>query len=154
MVLRTELNTAMKNAMKSKQTADLATIRLILAAIKDRDIAAREHGVQDGVDDDSIRELLQKMIKQRGESIVLYEQGGRIELADSERAEIEVIKQFLPKQLDAAATLDAAKKAIESVGAEGIKDMGKVMASLRQTHGAALDAQTAAEAAKRLLTTS
>ena len=153
MVLRTELNTAMKNAMKSKKTADLATIRLILAAIKDRDIAAREHGVQDGVDDDSIRELLQKMIKQRGESITLYEQGGRVELADSERAEIEVIKQFLPKQLDAAATLDAAKKAIEFVGAEGIKDMGKVMASLRQTYGAALDAQTAAEAAKRLLTT-
>lgn len=151
-MLRNELSNAMKDAMKSKRSSDLATIRLILAAVKDRDIAAREHGVQDGVDDDSIRDLLQKMIKQRGESITLYEQGGRIELADAERAEIDVIKQFLPKQLDAQATAEAAKKAIKAVSAEGIKDMGKVMAHLRQTHGASLDPQTAAEAAKRLLT--
>ena len=138
-MLRTELNIAMKNAMKSKQTADLATIRLILAAIKDRDIAAREHGVQDGVDDESIRELLQKMIKQRGESITLYEQGGRVELADSERAEIEVIKQFLPKQLDDAEIESAVSDAIAAVGAESLRDMGKVMGELKSKFTGQMD---------------
>lgn len=150
-MLRDELKNAMKDAMRSKRTHDLSTIRLILAAVKDRDIAAREHGRHDGVDDDSIRDLLQKMIKQRGDSIALYEQGGRLELAEAERAEIEVIKGFLPAQLDAAATEAAVDGAIAAIGAAGIKDMGKVMGELRAKHGAALDVPTAAAIAKKRL---
>jgi len=105
----------------------------------------------DGVDDDSIRDLLQKMIKQRGESISLYEQGGRLELAEAERAEIEVIKTFLPTQMSADQVETAVEAAIARIGAAGIKDMGKVMAELRQKHGAALDVPTAAALAKRRL---
>lgn len=141
----------MKEAMLNKRAQELATIRLILAAIKDRDIAAREHGKMDGVDDDSIRELLQKMIKQRGDSIALYEQGGRLELAESEQAEIDVIKGFLPAQMDASETEAAVDAAIRDVGAAGIKDMGKVMGALRSAHGAALDIPTAAAVAKQRL---
>ena len=85
-MLRDELKEAMKAAMKERRPTELATIRLILAAVKDRDIAAREHGQHDGVDDSAIRDLLQKMIKQRGESISMYEQGGRLELAEAEQA--------------------------------------------------------------------
>jgi len=150
-MLRDELKTAMKSAMREKRTAELSTIRLILAAIKDRDIAAREHGQHDGVADEEIRGLLQKMIKQRGDSIALYEQGGRLELADAERAEVEVIKSFLPRQLDEAETAAAVDAAIKASGAAGIKDMGKVMAALREAHGAALQAQTAAAVAKQKL---
>jgi len=150
-MLRDELKNAMKDAMREKRAHELATIRLILAAVKDRDIAAREHGRMDGVDDDSIRDLLQKMIKQRGESISLYEQGGRLELAEAERAEIEVIKTFLPTQMSADQVETAVEAAIARIGAAGIKDMGKVMAELRQKHGAALDVPTAAALAKRRL---
>lgn len=150
-MLRDDLKNAMKSAMKDRRTAELATIRLILAAIKDRDIAAREHGQHDGVDDDAIRGLLQKMIKQRGESIALYEQGGRLELAQSEQAEVDVIRSFLPAPMDAAQTEAAVDAAIDQVGASGIKDMGKVMAALKQQHAASLDAQMAASVAKKRL---
>ena len=114
-MLRDELKNAMKDAMREKRTHELATIRLILAAVKDRDIAAREHGRMDGVDDDSIRDLLQKMIKQRGESIALYEQGGRLELAEAERAEIDIIKGFLPAQMsedEVKAAVDQARSSL------------------------------------------
>jgi len=150
-MLRDELKNAMKDAMRAKRTAELSTIRLILAAVKDRDIAVREHGQHDGVDDDSIRDLLAKMIKQRGDSIALYEQGGRLELAEAEQAEIEIIKGFLPTQMDAATTQAAVDAAILKVGAAGIKDMGKVMAVLREQHGATLDVATAAGIAKTRL---
>lgn len=150
-MLRDQLKDAMKSAMREKRADELATIRLILAAVKDRDIAAREHGQRDGVDDDAIRELLQKMIKQRGDSITLYEQGGRLELAEAERAEIEIIKGFLPTQMDEAETELAVDRAIAKIGAVGIKDMGKVMGALRAEHGAALDVPTAAGIAKKRL---
>jgi uncharacterized protein YqeY len=150
-MLRDELKNAMKDAMRGRRTAELSTIRLILAAVKDRDIAAREHGQHDGVDDDAIRDLLAKMIKQRGDSIALFEQGGRLELAEAEQVEIEIIKGFLPTQMDAAATESAVDGAISTVGAAGIKDMGKVMAALRETHGATLDVATAAGIAKKRL---
>ena len=150
-MLREELKTAMKTALREKRQTELATIRLIIAALKDRDIAAREHGQMDGVDDDAIRDLLQKMVKQRGESIKLYEQGGRLELAEAEQAEIDVIKGFLPKQMDAGETEAAVDAAINAVGATGIKEMGKVMAHLKQAHGAELDTPTAAAAAKKRL---
>ena len=150
-MLRDELKTAMKSALRERRTEELSTIRLILAAVKDRDIAAREHGQHDGVDDDDIRDLLAKMIKQRGDSISLYEQGGRLELAEAERNEIAIIKNFLPKQMDEAATEAAVDAAIAEIGAAGIKDMGKVMAELRAKHGAALDVQSAAGLAKKRL---
>jgi len=150
-MLRDELKNAMKDAMREKRATDLATIRLILAAVKDRDIAAREHGQMNGVDDDSIRDLMQKMIKQRGESIALYEQGGRLELAEAERAEIETISRFLPAQMDDSQIEAAVADAIAAVGATGIKEMGKVMAELREKHGAALNAQAAAGVAKKKL---
>lgn len=150
-MLREELKTAMKSALREKRSAELATIRLILAAVKDRDIAAREHGQHDGVDDDDIRELLQKMIKQRGESIALYEQGGRLELAAAEQAEVEIIRGFLPRQMNADETEAAVDTAIAAIGAVGIKDMGKVMAELRAKHGAALDVAAAAGLAKQRL---
>ncbi len=150
-MLRDELKNAMKDALRNKRTSELATIRLILAAVKDRDIAAREHGQHNGVDDDSIRDLLKKMIKQRGESISLYEQGGRLELAEAERAEVDVIKNFLPAEMSEEQTVAAVDAAIAAVGAVGIKDMGKVMAALREKHGAALDAQKAAASAKQRL---
>lgn len=150
-MLRDELKNAMRTAMREKRKADLATIRLILAAVKDRDIAARGDGNHDGVDDDAIRDLLQKMIKQRGDSISLYEQGGRLELAEAERAEIEVIKGFLPVQMTDEETEAACEAAITAIGAAGIKDMGKVMAELRARHGGALDVPKAAAIAKRRL---
>jgi len=141
----------MKTAMREKRKAELSTIRLILAAVKDRDIAAREHGQHDGVDDDEIRDLLAKMIKQRGDSISLYEQGGRLELAEAEQNEIAVIKTFLPQQMNEAEVEAAVDAAIAKIGAAGIKDMGKLMAELRTKHGAALDVQTAASLAKKRL---
>lgn len=150
-MLREELKTAMKSALREQRKAELSTIRLILAAVKDRDIAAREHGQHDGVDDDDILDLLAKMIKQRGESILLYEQGGRLELAEAEQNEIAVIKGFLPKQMDEAEIEAAVDAAIAHIGAAGIKDMGKVMAELRARHGAALDVQSAASLAKKRL---
>lgn len=150
-MLREELKTAMKSAMLEKRKEELSTIRLILAAVKDRDIAAREHGQHDGVDDDEIRDLLAKMIKQRGDSIALYEQGGRLELAEAERDEISVIKTFLPRQMEESEVEAAVDDAISSIGAAGIKDMGKVMADLRAKHGAALDVPTAAAFAKKRL---
>ena len=150
-MLRDELKEAMKAAMKERRPTELATIRLILAAVKDRDISAREHGQHDGVDDSAIRDLLQKMIKQRGESISMYEQGGRLELAEAEQAEIDVIKTFLPAQLTAEEIEAAVEDAIAEIGAAGIKDMGKVMAVLRERHAATLDVPTAAAIAKRRL---
>lgn len=150
-MLRDQLKDALKTAMREKQPIALSTIRLILAAVKDRDIASRQDGRRDDVDDDAIRDLLQKMIKQRGDSIALYEQGGRLELAEAERSEIEIIKKFLPTQMDEAETEAAVDQAIAKIGAAGIKDMGKVMGELRAAHGAALDVPTAAGVAKRRL---
>ena len=150
-MLRDDLKSAMKDAMRNKRPAELSTIRLILAAIKDRDIANRSDGSRDGVSDDEIQELLQKMVKQRNESIKMYEQGGRLELAEAEQAEIAVIQTFLPEQMDEAAMGAAIDKAIADTGAASINDMGKVMGALKSKHADTIDFSIVSSIIKELL---
>ena len=128
MGLRDKITQSLKEAMKEKDAVRLSTLRLINAAIKDRDIALRSGGEDDaGVEDDEILVILGKMVKQRQESARAYEEGGRLELAEKELEEIEVIKMFLPRQLDEGETAAAVDEAIEKTGASSIRDMGKVM---------------------------
>ena len=138
-MLRPALNDALKNAMKAKDQRALSTVRLILAALKDRDIAVRSAGTCDPIPDSAILEMLQKMVKQRHESIEMYTKGNRPELAQQEREEIGVIEGFMPKQMGEAEMSAAVDAAIAAVGAAGIKDMGKVMASLKQEHAGVMD---------------
>ncbi|HEY4135400.1 MAG TPA: GatB/YqeY domain-containing protein [Alphaproteobacteria bacterium] len=138
-MLRPALNDALKNAMKAKDQRALSTVRLILAALKDRDIAARGTGSSEPIPDSAILEMLQKMVKQRHESIEMYTKGNRPELAQQEREEIAVIESFLPKQMDEAEMSAAVDAAIAATGAAGIKDMGKVMAALKQDHAGVMD---------------
>ncbi|MEL7047410.1 MAG: GatB/YqeY domain-containing protein [Pseudomonadota bacterium] len=154
--MRDQLSAATKTAMKSGQKTRLTTLRLINAAIKDRDIAARvdEKGVATGkerVEDTEILALLQKMIKQRRDSIESYTTGGRPELADKEAAEIEIIEEFLPEQMDEGATREAVEKVIEELGCGGLKDMGKTMASLKERYAGQMDFSKASAMAKDLL---
>jgi hypothetical protein len=138
-MLRQTLNEALKDAMRAKNARSVATLRLILAALKDRDIAARTSGNQDGIDDAAILSMLQTMVKQRRESIIMYEQGGRAELAQQEREEIDVIEAFLPRQLNEDDTREAIAALIAELGATGVKDMGKVMAELRGRFAGQMD---------------
>lgn len=137
--------------MKARQERPISTIRLILAALKDRDIAARGKGNHDGISDDEIRQMLQNMIHQRNESIALYEQGGRLELAQQEREEIHIIQSFLPQQLGEAEIERAARSVIAEVGATCIKDMGKTMAALKQRYAGQMDFSKASAVVKSLL---
>ena len=139
MSLRIALNEALKQAMRTRDALATSVLRLILAALKDRDIAQRTNGQPDGLTDAEIVGMLQSMIKQRRESIKMYEQGGRPELADKEAAEIAVIESFLPKQmsdLEIRAVVDAV---IAEIGATSLKDIGKVMAALRERHPGSMD---------------
>jgi|TARA_B100000315_G_scaffold239584_1_gene258561 hypothetical protein len=140
-MLREQLNDTLKEAMKSKEPTTVSTLRLINAAIKDRDIADRTKGGVDeeGISDDDILQLLQSMIKQRGDSIDAYNKGGRQELADREAQEIEVIQRFLPEQLGDDELAEAVNGAIEAVGAESLKEMGAVMAKLREDFAGRMD---------------
>ena len=149
--MRHEINEALKQAMRNKDERAVSTLRLILAALKDRDIAARGKGQQDGISDDDILGMLQTMIKQRKESIALYEQGGRLELAEKEQEEIDVIARFLPKQLDDDETQAAVRGMIEEVGASSLKDMGSVMSALRERYPGRMDFAKASAAAKAQL---
>jgi uncharacterized protein YqeY len=152
MSLRAQLTDAMKEAMKAKDTKRLATVRLILAALKDRDIAARTETNKDLVGDDDILTLLAKMIKQREESATAFDAGNRPELAANERAEIAVIRTFMPAQMDDAAMKDAVAKVIAESGAASIKDMGKVMAVLKERFAGQMDFSKASAATKEALT--
>lgn len=138
-MLRSDLKDALNTAMKEKNGEAVSTIRLILAALKDRDIAARSKGNKDGVPDSEVLTLLQSMVKQREESAALYEQGGRKDLADQERGEIEVIRNFLPEPMSEAESGDAVDRTIAEVGATNLKDMGSVMAALRESYPGRLD---------------
>ena len=138
-MLRQRLNEALKEAMRARRQRAVSTLRLILAALKDRDIAARAKGNTDGLDDDEIMSMLQTMIRQRRESITLYEQGGRLELAEAEAEEITVIQSFLPKQMDEAETRQAVADLIKEIGAGGLKDMGRTMAELRTRYAGRMD---------------
>ncbi len=128
---RKQVNDALKQAMRDKATGRLATLRLINAAIKDREIAARVDGDDVGIDDSEILAILSKMTKQRNESAKAYEEGGRLDLAERELAEIAVIQEFLPKQLGETEMVNAIRAAIEESGAASIRDMGKVMGVLK-----------------------
>ena len=139
MDLRTQITSAMKDAMRAKEAARLSTLRLINAAIKDRDIALRGEGNDAGVAGDEILGILGKMVKQRQESARAYEEGGRLELAEKERQEITVIGEFLPRQLDEAESEAAVVAAIAEVGAESIRDMGKVMGILKSKYTGQMD---------------
>lgn len=150
-MLRPQLNDQLKTAMLAKNARVVSTIRLILAALKDRDIAARSRGVMDGIGDDEILSMLQSMIKQRRESISLYEQGGRLELAQQEQDEITIIETFLPKQMSEAETVEAIHAAIAEIGAGGIKDMGKVMAVLKERFVGRMDFTKASALTKKEL---
>ncbi|MBM3509525.1 MAG: GatB/YqeY domain-containing protein [Alphaproteobacteria bacterium] len=150
-MLRQKLNEALKAAMRAKDERRVSTTRLILAALKDRDIAARGDGRPDGITDDEILVLLQMMVRQRRESIELYEKGGRSELADQEREEIAIIEEYLPRQLSENEVADAAKQLVAEVGAKGIKDMGKVMAQLKARYAGQLDLAKASAIVKNIL---
>lgn len=139
MELTGRINEALKFAMKAKESERLSTLRLMNAAIKDRTIALRGEGRDEGLNDDDIIAILGKLVKQRQESAKAYEEGGRIELAEKERSEITVIEEFLPKKLDEAETLEAVKQAIAESGAGSIRDMGKVMALLKTRYAGKMD---------------
>jgi uncharacterized protein len=137
-VLREKINEAMKASMKAQDKLRLSTLRLANAAIKNADIEARTAG-KGPLSDDDLLGLLQKMIKQRQESVELYDKGGRKELADQERGEIEIIKGFLPQQLSEAEAKAAIADVIKETGAAGMKDMGKVMAVLKERYAGRMD---------------
>ncbi|WP_227267350.1 GatB/YqeY domain-containing protein [Roseobacter weihaiensis] len=139
MDLRTRVSTALKQAMKDKAADRLSTLRLINAAIKDKDIAARADGNEDGVGDDDVLAILGKMAKQRMESARAYEEGGRLDLAEREREEVTVIEEFLPEQLTEAETIAAVEAAITQIGADSIRDMGKVMGVLKGQYTGQMD---------------
>jgi hypothetical protein len=138
-MIRPKLNEALKAAMKAKDDVAVRTLRLILAALKDRDIAARTRGNMDGIGDDEILGLLQTMIRQRRESITLYEQGGRVDLVEQEKAEIAVIERFLPQQMSEEEVKAAVDAVIAEIGASSIKDMGRTMAELRSRYAGQMD---------------
>ena len=139
MDMRTTISTALKEAMKAKDADRLSTLRLINAAIKDRDIAARTEGEDVQVSDDTVLAILGKMVKQRQESARAYEEGGRLELAEKEMKEIRIIEEYLPRQLDDAETDAAVAAAIAEVEATSIRDMGKVMAALKGKYTGQMD---------------
>jgi len=137
-MIRETLSAAMKEAMKAKDTRRLSTVRLIQAAIKDRDIANRGVG-KDETSEDEILQILQKLVKQREESAKIYDEAGRAELATQEREEIAVIKTFMPEQLSDEKVTEIIAGVIAEIGASGIKDMGKVMAALRERYAGQMD---------------
>jgi uncharacterized protein YqeY len=150
-MLREAITERMKTALRAKDSRTLSTVRLIMAALKDRDIAARSDGNKPEIPESEIQRMLQGMVKQRRESIELYQKGNRPELARLESEEIAVIESFLPQQMDDAGIEAAAKAAIAESGAAGIKDMGKVMAALRERHAGVIDLARAGTVVKRLL---
>ncbi len=150
-MLRQAFTDRLKQAMKVRDVRAVSTVRMILAGLKERDVAARGEANANGIAEPEIARMLQGMIKQRRESIVLYEQGNRADLAQLERDEIGVIESFLPRQMSEDQIAAAAQAAIAETGAAGIKDMGKVMATLREHHAGSMDFSRAGPIVKRLL---
>jgi uncharacterized protein YqeY len=150
-MLRQAFTDRLRQAMKARDARTVSTVRLMLAGLKDRDIAVRGEGNADGIAEPEIARMLQTMIRQRRESIALYEQGKRADLAQQERDEIAVIESFLPQQMNEDEIAAAAQAAIAETGAAGIKDMGKVMAALRERHAGTMDFSRAGPIVKRLL---
>lgn len=150
-MIREQLKKALIEALKNKDEKKTATIRLINAAIKDKDIEARPKGITDGIDDTAVMSLLQSMVKQRKESIEMYKQGNREDLVASEQAEIDIINQFLPQQMNEEETKQAIAAVIQETGATSIKDMGKVMGGLKAKYAGKMDFSTASQLIKTLL---
>lgn len=150
-MIREKLNDAMKRSMKEKDVVALSTIRLIMAAIKDRDIAVRSEGKTDIISDSDIMRLLQSMIKQRRESVRMYKEGGRDELAAREQEEIRIISEFLPEQMDDAQIRAVGKQAILDTQASGIRDMGKVIGKLKERYAGRMDFAQASHIIKEML---
>ena len=150
MSLRENITAAVKTAMLARDAERTSTLRMIQARLKDTDIAARPKGVA-AVPDDEIYSMLRSMIKSRRDSVALYRQGGREELAAKEEVEIAVIEEFLPQALAGEAMMDAVSAAIAETGASSAKDMGKVIGALKAKHGAALDMAVASAAVKAAL---
>src|SRR4051812_5327818 len=134
MTLRERLNERLKDAMRAKNPKRVSTLRMVLAALKDKDIAARTETSREGVPDEDVLSLLAKMIKQREESAAAFENGGRPELAAAEREEIDIIREFMPKQMSPDDSAAAAQSVIAELGANSMKDMGKVMAALKERY--------------------
>ena len=148
--MRTNLLDGMKDAMKSGEKRKLSTLRLINAAIKDRDINARGAG-KERVSDEEILGILTKMIKQREESARIYEEGNRLELAAQEREEMEIIRAYLPRQMDADEVRNACESIVSEVGGESLRDMGKCMNAIKQRYPGKLDVGQASRVVKELL---
>lgn len=149
--LRDQIMQAMKDAMKSGDKLRLSTVRLMQSAIKDRDIASRTDGRNEGVSDAELLEVFAKMVKQRRESADLYEKGGRADLVAQERGEIAVIEEFMPKQLGEAETKAAVEAVVKELGATSVKDMGRVMAALKSKYAGQMDFGKAGGVVKALL---
>jgi uncharacterized protein YqeY len=150
-MLRERFSETLKQAMREKDQLTVSTVRLIIARLKERDIEVRPKGNAAGISDADIQQMMQGMIKQRRESIELYDKGGRPELAQKEAGEIAIIERFLPKALSDAETEAAIKTVIAAIGAAGIKDMGRTMAALKERYPGQLDPAKASQAVKRLL---
>jgi len=150
-MLRDRLSNALKGAMKAKDSRRVSALRLIVATLQDRDIAARGKGDSEGISDDEILQMLQTMIRQRRESIAAYEQGGRLELAQQEQEEIGVIEEFLPPQLGPEEMRRAIEQEIAELGAGGLKDMGRTMAALKAKYAGRMDFGKASGIVKELL---
>jgi uncharacterized protein YqeY len=150
-MLREAIQTALNEALKSGHTKRLGTLRLISAALKDKDIAARTKGSGDAINDEDILSMLQTMIKQRQESVRMYREAGRDELAESEDIEIHIIREFMPTQMDHDAVISAINGIISEVDASSVKDMGKVMGLLKQRYTGQMDFALASTAVKDIL---
>ena len=150
-MIRDDIKGAMKDAMKAKDTAALGALRLMISAINDNDIERRGSEAAAGDDDALVIEVLKRMIKQRRDSIALYEKGDREDLAEKERGELAVIERFLPRQMSGEETEAAVREAIAAVGASEPKDMGRVMAELRARHADTMDMGRASALAKAAL---
>lgn len=147
-MLRDRFSADLKEALKAKDAHRVSTLRLIMAAVKDRDIAARVDESSAGVPDSEILGLLAKMIKQRQDSATTYEEGGRLDLADQERGEIKIIREYLPRQMSEDEVRTAISTAISDTGAASIRDMGRVMAELKARHTGKMDFTRACAAVK------
>jgi len=150
-MLRVQISEALKSSMKAKEQRATSTLRLILAALEDRDIAARGKGGDDEISENERLGRLQKMIKQRHESIKFYEEGERPELAKEEAEEIEIIERFLPKRLDEKEMTDAISAVIDELGAANVKDTGRTMAALKQSYAGRMDFSKASTIVKQRL---
>ena len=151
MSLRIEIETKLQGALKERNKLKISTLRLILAAVKDRDIASRTSDNRAGIKDEDIKQLLKKMIKQRNESIEIYQKNNRTDLLEIEKGEVEIISTFLPKQLSDAETLKICKETIQSIKAQGPKDIGKVMGVIKKKYANVLDFSKVGSQVKEIL---